>query len=91
MFKNVRQLYNKKDIVKVDKNMPILIVSGKEDPVGKKGESTTKLFEYYKENGLNVNLKLYEGMRHEIINEDKNEIVLEDLLEFINSCTIPNH
>ena len=91
MFKNVRKLYSHKGIAKINKNSPIFIVSGKNDPVGKMGESTTKLYEFYKKKGLNVKMRLYEGMRHEILNEDNKEIVYQDLLEFIENCTQSIH
>lgn len=88
MFKNIRALYDKKDISKIDKNMPILIASGKDDPVGQMGKSTMKLYKFYKECGLNAEIKLYENMRHEILNEDKNQIVYQDMLSFINNAIL---
>ena len=91
MFKNIRLLYDDEDIEKIDKSSPILIVSGKDDPVGRMGKSTTKLYEFYKSHGLNVQIKLYEGMRHEIINENNKEIVYQDLLVFIENCTKQTH
>lgn len=91
MFRNVRKLYAPSALKKVDKNTPILIISGKDDPIGKMGESTTKLYEYYKTNGLNVELKLYDKMRHEILNEEHNYIVYNDILQFINNCTKKTH
>jgi len=91
MFKNVRKLYSHRAVVKIDVYIPIFIVSGKDDPVGKMGESTVKLFEFYKLNGLNVKMKLYPNMRHEILNENNNKIVYNDLLEFINHCTKDIH
>lgn len=91
MFKNVRKLYTKKGLAKIDVYTPIFIVSGKDDPVGKMGESTQKLFDVYQKFGFNVKLKLYENMRHEILNEDNCDIVFKDLLDFIDKCTQKNH
>ncbi len=85
MFSNTYKLYKKKNLEKIDKAMPILIISGKDDPVGKMGKSTTKLYKCYKKHGLNAKLKLYEGMRHEILNEVNNQIVYNDILEFVNN------
>ena len=47
----------------------MLILSGEEDPVGYYGERVKKLYELYKNEGLNVQMKLYPEMRHEILNE----------------------
>lgn len=91
MFKNVRKLYSHNSIAKIDKDLPIFIVSGKDDPVGLMGKSTTKLYAFYLKHGLNVKMFLYEGMRHEILNEDDKQIVYDDLLEFINTCIKSNH
>ena len=72
-------------MLKIRKDLPIFLVAGAEDPVGAKGKGPTKLFNLYKKYGLeNVELKLYEHMRHEILNEPEHEIVYKDIVEFYN-------
>ena len=62
----------------------ILIVSGKDDPVGQMGEGLKWLYKKYKLLGIkDVSLKLYDCMRHEILNEKDNEKVYDDILGFI--------
>ena len=76
------------DIDKMDdipKNLPILITAGKEDPVGNYGEAPEKLYDIYK-NQLqikNVELKLYDGMRHELQQEIGREQVFADQYEWL--------
>ena len=85
MFKNTRNLYNQKSLSKIDKTKPILLASGKDDPVGLMGKSTTKLYKTYLKNNLNVSLLLYENLRHEIINEGDKK-VYNDILAHIEKC-----
>lgn len=86
MFKNTRKLYTKNGLAKIPNTLPILIASGKDDPVGKMGKSTTKLYKTYIKSGLQAKLKIYQGLRHEILNEDNKIMVYNDFLSFINTC-----
>ncbi len=76
------------DVGKMDdipKKLPVLITAGKEDPVGDYGEAPQKLFSIYK-NQLqmtNVELKLYDGMRHELQQEIGREQVFEDQYQWL--------
>ena len=67
----------------IDKNLPILLVSGADDPVGDYGKGILKVEENLKRNGKNVTCKLYEGARHEILNDFTYDTVKEDILSFI--------
>ena len=69
----------------IPKNLPVLIAAGKEDPVGSYGDGPEKLYNTYK-NQLqmsNVELKLYDGMRHELQQEIGREKVYEDQFAWI--------
>lgn len=83
MFKNTRKLYTPEGLNNIDKDKLIFIASGKDDPVGKMGESTKKLYETYLSYNINAKLKLYDNLRHEIINEG-NQQVLDDILSALN-------
>lgn len=85
MFKNQLKLYDKKELEKVDKNIPILIASGDKDPVGNFGKGTERLFMEYKKYGLNVKIKLYKDLRHGILQEVNKQEIYNDMLEFIES------
>lgn len=67
---------NPSNIAKIKKDLPILFVSGKCDPVGDNGEGVKKLYEIMKMVGsLDVTMKLYEEDRHEVLNElNKDEV-----------------
>lgn len=63
-----------------DKKLPVLMMSGTEDPVGDWGKGVMTVYEKLKENGANVALKLYDDCRHELVNELNRQQVYEDIL-----------
>lgn len=67
----------------MDKSKPILLVSGGEDPVGEYGAGVTKVYDALKAQEVNVRMKLYEGCRHEILNDVCRDEVVADLLGFV--------
>ncbi len=51
-------------------NVPVLFVSGSADPVGENGKGVRRAYEHFKKAGVrDVTMKLYPGLRHEILNE----------------------
>lgn len=79
-FKNVR--HNYKRLKDIPFYLPILIISGTDDPVaGKQG--IFKLFIKYGEANKKVYLKSYIGARHELLNEINKQEVYEDISKFI--------
>ena len=70
----------------IRKDMPILIVSGAEDPVGGYGKGIEQVYESLIAEGVtDVSRKLYPDMRHEILNEIGRDAVYEDILDFLIS------
>ena len=50
--------------------MPVLFISGQDDPVGGMGKGVQRSYEAFKAAGLrDVSIQLYPGLRHEILNE----------------------
>jgi len=83
-LKGLNRLYRKKFLAKIEKDFPILILAGAEDPVGGKGQGIKKLVDVYQKQGLkNVEHKLYTNMRHEILNEVGKEEVYQDIATFL--------
>ena len=68
---------------RIDKAMPILLVSGADDPVGGFGNGVRAVYNKLKTSGATATLKLYEGCRHEILNDTCRDEVTGDILDFI--------
>ena len=68
---------------KVPSTLPILIVSGEDDPVGNYGKGIIFVSEKLKKNGKNARHILYKGARHEILNDFTYETVINDIIQFI--------
>ena len=77
---------NEKEMKKMNKSTPILLLSGKEDPVGLYGKGVEEVYNKMKKANLNdVELKLFEGGRHEMINEINKMEVYEFIDNWITS------
>ena len=69
---------------KVPKEMTMLLTSGACDPVGDMGKGPAEVYDRLTAAGCtDVNLLLYEDMRHEILNEIDQERVWEDMRDFV--------
>lgn len=86
MFEGLLFITDKNNINKTPKDLPILLLSGDKDPVGGNGKMVEKAYEEYKKAGfINVIMKLYENMRHEILNELGKEEVYVNILSWMNN------
>ncbi|MGN0291605.1 MAG: alpha/beta fold hydrolase [Lachnospiraceae bacterium] len=67
------QLENAK---KIPKDLPVFLLSGKDDPVGDFGKGVEKVYRQLQNAGItDITFRLYENDRHEILNElDRNQI-----------------
>ena len=69
-------------------NFRLMIASGTDDGVGGYGKLIKKLVNFYDKNcGLSPRVKMYEGGRHEILNELNKGEVYEDFVAFLDECT----
>ena len=66
------------------KDVPILFTAGAEDPVGHNGKGVKTVFRRYKKQGAKAAIRLYDGMRHEILNEVDRLQVYEDIYNWMN-------
>ncbi len=67
-------------------DLPLFFVSGAMDPVGDFGEGVLRACELYREAGvLDCTMRLYPGLRHEILNEKEHEEVEQDILAWIEA------
>ncbi len=70
----------------VQKELPILLISGKEDPCtgGEKGRADSEAV-LRKAGFSKLDIVTLDGMRHEILNETEREGVFQEIVDFLNS------
>lgn len=76
LLSGLQYIHVPSNIAKIPKDLPVLLVSGTEDPVGAAGKGVKKVCDSYRAAALeDVSLNLFPGARHEILNEtNRNEI-----------------
>lgn len=68
-FKGLSGLYKKANAQKLEQDLPVLLLSGAEDPVGG-AKGVGRLYDFYQKQGMKkVKKYLIEGSRHEFLNE----------------------
>jgi alpha-beta hydrolase superfamily lysophospholipase len=66
--------------------LPLLVVSGSEDPLAGGGQLVEVLGQRYRDAGLvDVTVKLYDGARHEILNEINRDEVTSDVVDWLDA------
>lgn len=86
LFDTLTFLARKTDFENIPKELPILVMAGTEDPVGAYGREPSAFAKQCTDAGIaDVVLKLYEGDRHEILNETDKEKVWEDLFVWLKA------
>lgn len=86
LFRGMRFAERRKNLEKIPKDLPILVVSGGKDPVGDFGKGPRIVADSFQAAGIrDVTLKLYPEDRHEILNELDRETVDHDLLNWIEA------
>ena len=89
IFDGLLRLNNKKNISLLPKDLPMLIISGSEDPVGGFEQGIKDVYEKYKKDGVrDIALKIYEGARHELINEIDREYIYQDIDEWMTTILL---
>ena len=74
---------------RINKDMPVLLISGSMDPVGNYEKGVKEVYERLKKTGhTNVDIKLYPEARHEILNEINKEEVYDYINNFIEKSVI---
>ncbi len=70
------------------KDLPVLFLSGQQDPVGGMGRGVQRVAGRYRKSGMGqVSVKLYPEARHELLHERCREEVLGDLVSWIQEKT----
>ena len=80
----IRLANSRQNASRIPRDLPVLLISGQEDPVGNFGKGVQKVFRMYTECGLtDLTLKLVPGARHELLNETDRQNSYDYLLDWI--------
>lgn len=84
MFYGMAQNQKRENLSRMKKSVPVFFLSGALDPVGNMGKGVVETARAFRAAGMeDVSVKLYEGMRHEPLNETGREQVWGDILAWI--------
>lgn len=88
LFSLYRRINTQKSIDLIPESLPVFLFSGSEDPVGQYGEGVRRVYRMMLRAGIRqVTMKLYEGYRHECLNEIGRETVYQDVLRFLEKIS----
>lgn len=86
MLHGIRYIVSKENIAKMNKDKPVYLMSGDQDPVGNYGKGVSKTYKAFCDAGLkDVTMRLYPGGRHEMLNEPSRARVMNDVTDWIES------
>ncbi len=86
LFDTVKKCCMQENADRIPKKLPMMIVSGADDPIGGFGAGVRKTEELYRRAGLkDLKTVLYENDRHEILNELDRDKVFADLLDWMEA------
>ncbi len=89
LFELISRLHRRENLERIPKDLPVYMVSGTGDPVGGYGRGVQKAYDSLKGAGMkNIELKLYEGGRHELLNETNRAQVMEGIYEWLNRAVL---
>ena len=84
LFTLILRLHEKERLEKMRRDLPILFMSGREDPVGDYGRAVEQVYTSFRAMGMKqVSMKLYENDRHELVNESDREMVWSDIGQWV--------
>lgn len=89
LFELILRLHREDNMERIPKNLPVLLVSGTADPVGDYGKGVHRTYDLLHAAGLNnLQLKLYDGGRHELLNETNRSEVAQDIYQWIEETVL---
>ena len=90
MLFGIAYVAKRENLRKMNLNTPVLFLSGEDDPVGDMGKGVRRAYAAFRRAGVrDAELKLYPGLRHEILNEADRETVYRDILDWLESRLPP--
>ena len=85
VIEGIKSVFDPINLALINKNIPILVFSGTNDPVGAMGKGTTKLHECLINNDCISELYLVDDARHETLNETSRMSTYNYVLTFLKN------
>lgn len=86
MLTGIRMNEQPENLQKMTPSLPVLFISGDQDPVGHMAKGVLQCIDAFKRTGLrDVTIQIYPRARHEILNEFCRDTVYEDVLRWLNA------
>ena len=84
MMEGLKFIGDQENLSALERNTPIYLFSGDQDPVGGMGKGVRKVHRMYEKAGVrDLTMKLYPGGRHEMLNELNRDEVYRDTLAWL--------
>ena len=84
LLTGVRMNEQTENLEKMNKQLPVLFVSGCKDPVGNMAKGVLRCIDAFKRSGMkDITIKLYPEGRHEMLNERNKAEVYQDILDWL--------
>ena len=86
MLRGIAYIEKTENLKRMNRNTPILFLSGQDDPVGDMGKGVRRAYRSFRRAGVrDVEMKLYPGLRHEILNEACGGTVCADVYRWLEA------
>ena len=84
MAQGIEEAFKIDNYNNLNKNIPVLIVSGSEDPVGEYKRGVVSLYNFLSYFFTNINIKIFEDERHEIFSGLQKELAYNKMISFLD-------
>ena len=86
MLRGIACIEKQENLKRMNRNTPVLFLSGQDDPVGDMGKGVRRAYRSFRRSGVrDVEIRLYQGLRHEILQETGREKVYADVAHWLEA------
>ncbi|MEQ8857892.1 MAG: alpha/beta hydrolase [Pseudomonadales bacterium] len=89
LFAGAREAKHMENVLQIPPALPLYVFSGSDDPVHAEGRNLERLLARYRRHLQHLHYRLYDGGRHEMLNETNRDEVVQDLLGWLDG-TLPD-
>ena len=86
MLSGIRMNEDTQNLRKMNRELPVLFVSGGKDPVGRMSQGVLACIDAFKRAGMReISIRIYPEGRHEMLNESNRQEVYQDILSWLEA------